>query len=213
MAKFLPFINESSSISFLFKGIIQRSKGSSYKTIANLLSVIISLGIETTRTILDGYSKDLTTSEQLDRLMKEYPQHHIEKEALDYWGCVLEHYLKNKKQKHPIFEPVNLKIFFTVLVCKAPDKLVEEGFTFDIKPFLKFANSDFDLTTNELERVYFDNTGKKLGFSCWQEFKAFIAFYENSDEHIIVMPVKIDAEPLIITPADYKTNKCESPYG
>lgn len=212
MSTFLPYIKDSSSEEAVFKALIKRAKGSNANTIANLFSIVLNLGIEKTRTKLDSYSSNLTTSAKIKELISDNTDLHVQKSEMLFWACVMD-FERTTDEPHPSFDKDELEIFFSVLVTCKPESLADAGFHVDHAKYLDCSKQSFDVPVAHIKGVSItEKDAQRTGFSCWEEFKAYLAHISSTETNVKIMPVFIQADIRNISQAEYENRHCISPY-
>lgn len=213
-SKFLPFITKTSSEEAIFKAILQRTKGSTPSAVINLLSVVLVKGLEYVRGKIDSLDDNLTTSVKVKEVIAQETEHHIplsEREFWSYVGMCAMPKLSN-------FTPYEQKILFIVLATCKPESLSNNGFNISKNVYEKckeLSKETFDSgITNIPGIVITEEASERTGFTCWEEFKAFLAVnYYNEDEHIkALFPVFINTDADTVSDTTYAENHCVSPY-
>ncbi len=211
-ATFLPFIKNTSSAEAVFKAILKRTKGSSNSALSNLLSVVLMLGVEEVRAKIDRMDDNLTTSAKVADLVAQEIQHHIPQAEREFWEFASKH--MNLKVKG--LDSAELEIFFTVLATHKPQELETSGCgiaPYTYERLVSHAKEDYNTDIDEVPGVKIcEDHGVRVGFTCWEEFKAYLAI-KASDENITeVCPVYIKTAADPVTAHIYSENHCSSPY-
>ena len=210
---FLPFITAKSSEEAIFKSIVQRTKGSSSSTIANLFAIVLSIGIDKIRKKLDSYPTNLTTSAKIKELVSDHTEVHIQKSETTFWTYVMRMEQKSG-EAHPIFNKEELRTFFSVLASRKPKALSAAGFgAVDHKKYLKYSENSFDIGCSSIKNLKItEKDSERVGFTCWEEFKTYIAFSLSDDSVTSILPVFISNQDRELTAQDYENSHCSSPY-
>lgn len=209
---FLPFVTSTSSEKAILNAILKRTKGSSYNAIADLFAILMHLGIDQARQKIDNYPANLTTSAKLQEFTSDHREFHTSKSAFSYWSYVLN-MGDVKTPEDTGFSKAEFEVYFCTLASKFPSKLESAGIVIDIEKYKKFEQKDFDMSSAAIKSVVFTNSGKRIGFTSWNEFKAYIASRQNDDAEVLeVMPVHVKKDISEVTPADYENLHCVSPY-
>jgi hypothetical protein len=210
---FLPFITETSSEEAIFKSILQRTKGSNTASIANLFSIVLAIGIKKVREKLDDYPSNLSTTAKIRELVANHHGMHVQKVNIDFWLSVMR-FERTSNTPHPVFSEKDLEIFFSVLAENKPESLEAAGFNIGHEKYLKFKDSAFDTHAKTFENIKItEKDSQRVGFTSWEEFKAFIAHKSDSPDEIIrVLPVYIDKHLSEVERLDYADKSCVSPY-
>lgn len=212
MPTFLPFIKTTSSEEAIFKAIIQRTKGSNVNTVANLFSILLNLGITKARKKIDSYPDNLTMSAKIKELISDNTDVHVQKSETLFWSCAMD-FERTSKEPHPLFSTAELEIFFSVLATCRPKSLPDAGFNIDHAKYAAFSKQSFDFSVAGIVGVSItEKDSERIGFSCWEEFKAYLACIGGSDSNIKIMPVYIQADKRNISQAEYENRHCVTPY-
>lgn len=212
MSAFLPFVTETSSEEAIFKAIVQRTKGSNTITIANLFSIVLNLGITKARSKLSSYSDDLSTSAKIKELISDNPDFHVPKNIAVFWSYVMR-FESSNEESHPVFNTEELEIFFTVLATQKPEAFFDAGFNVEHSKYVKYSDGSFNSGIGSIKGVIITNEDSiRVGFTCWEEFKAYLANRENSEILIRVLPVFIDRDIKEVNQSTYENQHCANPY-
>ena len=211
-SSFLPFIKETSSEDAIFKAILKRAKGSSFSAISNLLSVVLSAGIESIRAKIDNLDDNLTTSAKVSEVVAQESIHHIPQSSREYWNYVSKYF----KPKTTDFTDAENEIFFTVLAAKKPESLEKNGFIVEpelLKKLTKYSDESADLGIRSISGIEISSEdSQRIGFTCWVEFKAFLAMKSTTNTVIKIIPTYIKTSASVVTDHIYSENHCVSPY-
>lgn len=212
--KFLPFITEKSSEISIFKAIIQRTKGLSKSAIADLYSIILTLGIKETRNKIDSFSKDLTSSDKIKELISQHPQYHLHKNVQLFWTYVSYMEKFQNKQDKP-FAQEEHEILFSVLAIVKPKSLISSGFVLEKEKYElyeRFSKESFNIDICNIDGIKIaENDSDRVGFTCWEEFKAYIASNINTEKELSILPIKV-GDDAKYNAAIYEKHHCRSPY-
>ena len=207
---FLPFITEKSSDLSVFKAIVQRTKGLSVSNAATLFSLILNKGITEVRVKLDKYPEELTASQKISELLSQHSEYAIPKSSELFWYFVLKNEEKDKNSSTAITF-LERSAMFAVLAFNRTEKLKDAGFDVDISFYIDASEESFDANTSELPVLFSSSCEKRIGFTCWEEFKAYV-MYRSDKTKITIMPVFIPIPAEDITKLDYENSHCSSPY-
>lgn len=211
-SKFLPFVTEKSSETAVFKALLQRSKGMSYATISTLYSVIISLGIEKVREKLDSYPEIMGITEKIAEVLSQHEEYVITRTELLFWASILMHVDEKNGVKASPYNDEERSILFSVLSVLKPDKVKNAGFDADINRYVEFSKEDFNSEVHETSPVLFVSSAGRVGFTSWEDLKAFIAVNQNRDSKLEVFPVLMRGRSDNTEQSSYAEQHCNSPY-
>ena len=211
--KFLPFITEKSSEPAIFKAIVQRTKGYSSGTVADLYAIVLNLGIKEARKKVESFPEELTTTEKIKELISQHPQHHVKKSEQLFWSCVMHHEDSNKDSDYDNYSLEEKELMFsTIAICK-PENLAGAGFKLGNDLYKVYANTEFDINTRNIKGIKIaEDKSERIGFTSWEELKAYVAFNANRETKLTVLPVFMQESRKAITESDYEKNHCTSPY-
>ncbi len=209
---FLPFIKESSSEEAIFKALLQRTKGSTTKALTNLFSVVLSVGIESVRTKMDSLGHHIPNSNKLSQVVAQETKYHIPQSERTYWSYVAKHVLPEVSN----FSKDDLTVFFTVLAVVRPETLAINNIIISTTRYEKlkeFSKEEFDPGIASVKNVDItEDSNFRVGFTCWEEFKAFLAMKTDNKTDTKVLPAYIKTDASTITAHIYAENHCASPY-
>lgn len=213
-AKFLPFITEKSSEISIFKAIIQRTKGSTKSAIADFYSIILTLGINETRNKIDSFSTALTSSGKIKELLSQHPQYHLHKNVQLFWTYVPYMEKFQNKQAEP-FTPEEYEILFSVLAMVKPESLTGSGFVLEkekYEVYERFSKESFNIDVCNIDGIKISKKDSdRVGFTCLEEFKAYIAANMNTEKELSILPIKV-GDNAKCNIATYEKHHCRSPY-
>jgi hypothetical protein len=218
-SKFLPFIKNTSSDTAVFKAVIQRSKGTSYANIATLFAIIIDLGIDKVREKLEKFPEMMTITECLNELISQHTPYVIPKKELSFWAYIMKHYENHNGPQSTPYTREEREVLFAVLAYFKPDSLPLAGFDTDKAPlkklasFKEFSYDNFNEDVVQISSVLFKTDAPRIGFTCFEELKAFIAVRESDKPNTTIMPIlmKLDSNGKL-SKAAYAQHHCKTPY-
>ena len=211
MANFLPFVDENSEESIL-KTILKRSKGSRDAVTAHIFATVLKLGVDVCRKEMDLYSKDTTMTEKIQRLLNENPDTIINATSIEYWSCIMN-FVRTNNQKHPVFNQSELEVFFAVLAITRPEKLTFGVLPSELSTYTEFSSKDFNAKVDFIPNVKLTGeSSTRVGFTSWEEFKAYLAILNCDGSSRNILPVFINTARHDTTVNTYIMNGCESPY-
>lgn len=212
-SSFLPFIKSSSSEDAIFKAIIQRTKGSPNSALINLFSVVLVIGVEEIRTRIEKMDKNLPTSVKVSEIVAQGTEHHIPNSERKFWEYVSKHYKPNRPSN---FTTEELAVFLTVLAVHKPESLQSSEFdigTEKLKKLLEYSKETCKPGIDDVPGVTItEDSIFRTGFTCWEEFKAYLATKFDTEGNTDVCPVYIKTDSRVVTDHIYSENHCESPY-
>jgi len=211
-SSFLPFIKKTSSEESIFKAILQRTKGSSTTALTNIFSVVLGAGVENVRAKIDSLDDNLTTSAKISEVVAQETEHHIPLAEREFWL----HASKYNTEKTSNFTKTEQEIYLTVLAVHSPNKLIEAGFLLFSEKYenlKEYSKETCELGINDVPGVSITEDSKfRTGFTCWEEFKAYLAMKADSEGDTKVSPVFIKTTATDVTAHIYAENHCLSPY-
>jgi hypothetical protein len=211
---FLPFITKNSPEEVVFKAILQRTKGSTETAVFNLFTTVIIAGIDKVRADMNNLGSEfLTTSEKVAQVVSQVSAYHVSKNERKFWAFAKK-YVKTKTKS---ITEEQQQLFFTVLAVHKPESLKSNGYEIKeslYKKLLEVSKEEYDLNISDIENVIISNNDLfRVGFTCWEEFKAYIATKSDKEITTEVYPVYIKSskstQPTSIT---YSENHCAPPY-
>lgn len=210
----LPYINENSSETAIFEAILRRAKGATISSISNLFTVILRMGINSARAKVDGYKDALTTKDKLVKLVSEYPQYHLPKNEVLFWSFFMRNMESVSGIKHhEDYERAECEVLFSVLAITNPVALEDAGFDISKEVLfscLEYSKEDFNIKTRDMKSVQITQKDSEiLGFSGFEEFKAFVCFRECYNLPTKVFPVEVK---IPFKESAYTAKYCSSPY-
>lgn len=216
MAKsnFLTFIKESSSEEAIFKAILQRSKGSKSSSVINIFSVVLSVGIEAVRDEIEKLDKNISTSEKIKQVVAQLSLHHIPNSKRIFWSHIAEYVMPKQSN----FTKEEQKMMFVALVVCRPESVGDNNFeisTATLETYKDFSEESFDAGIVSVPGVVItEEESDRVGFTSWEEFKAFLAVSSNGSNESIksVFPTFLGVASSDLSPQVYAENRCESPY-
>lgn len=210
--KLLPFINENSSDIVIFKTILKRSKDLASTQIMYLYSCLLHKGIDATRKAFSTYPKNTALSLIIDTEIAQNNTYVVPKTVELYWFFVLKHYEKDDKSPDGM-AVLDKSLMLTSLILFKQESLKASGFTFDVNRYIEMSNQNYDIPTEEIKGLTFKSTNATaVGFTCWEEFKAYVAHLLGTVSAAIT-PVYIGKHTSGMTEEEkYKFHLCNSPY-
>jgi len=211
-SNFLPFIKKTSSEEAIFKAILQRTKGSTSSALTNLFSVVLAVGVENLRTKIDSLDDNLTTSAKVAEIIAQETQHHVPQSEREFWS----HVAKYVMPKNSNFSTQEMKTFFTVIAVHKPENLQKNGFGISSslqRKLTEFSKESYEPSITGVPGIEIsEDSSERIGFTCWEEFKAFLAIKSSDETTIKVSPAYIKTNADIVTDHIYSENHCVSPY-
>jgi len=207
-SKFLPFVTPESTEESVFKAIIQRTKDVHHEKILALFSIVISLGIELVRKKFNSLPEKFTATEKIFELITQNPQYSLPKSELLFWKYVvsLEHHTaKNKSEELNEIMLVALILFKPLAAEKHISKI-------NVEKYKVYSSEEYNPELYKINNFSFSSEYERIGFTCLEELKAYLAFNEESKVPFCFCPVKINSEKMLPEKLDYETNHCISPY-
>lgn len=174
MAKFLPFVVESSTPLHTFQSLISRSKGINNITIASIFYAILDKGINEIRERAKTYPDNIATERLYEELMDDYPNHKIKTSDFNK--------IMNIKNEMEVTDsiPDRLKDYETVdaLIFLMVVTLVNLYEDYTDLPLYKLFNGEAEkLETNLKETGLFSNDGMNAYFATKASLIGYIHFY------------------------------------
>ena len=210
---FLPFIKETSSEDVVFKAILKRTKGSATSALTNLFSVVLGAGIENVRTKIDSLDDNLATSAKVAEVVAQETEYHIPQSERSFWSYVAKYYMPKTPRN---LTNTELEIFFTVIAVHRPENLAVNGFVIEsnlLEKLVEFSKETCEPGIADVPGVAITEKSEfRTGFTCWEEFKAFLAMISNDEVETEVSPVYIKTASDVVTAHIYSENHCISPY-
>jgi len=194
-SKFLPFITNNSKPDILFSALLKRSKDISFTEMVTIFSTITCIGIEEIREKLEKLPEnDNPATYAFSYILSSYHQFKIPIKELYFWDCYLHLYdvsdLKIKKENYTASE---VSLMLACLANFAPNKLEDIGFLgLDPSTLVEFSRTSFDIPLKKLKNLKIKENGTKLAFSSLEEFKAYVADKELSENKENINPIFIE---------------------
>jgi hypothetical protein len=207
---FLPFITEKSSESSIFKAIIKRGKGLTSSQLSNLYALVLIKGINEIRKTLNNESDEFTATERITNLLAQYTEYLIPKSVETYWYFVLKNIDTTGSNAYDMTF-VDRAAMFTTIAIHRPEKLLSAGFKIDADKFKYASETAFNILVADTELVFSTNDSTRIGFTCWEEFKAYTVYHFSAPKYKI-LPVFIDKNISKVNTLDYEDKHCSSPY-
>ena len=204
--KFLPFISESSSVDSILKALLQRTKGIPAKKVGVLFSAILILGINKVKEKANSIPSSMSHSQMFETLTDAYMQYEIPQTVFNYWKYILKNFGAENLSCSSNFTKEEVIFLFCATAVNKPNNLKDLGFNI-YKPFLSNAYvSDLNVPVTDLKKTAFKNEAAKIGFTCREEFLAYIAFHEVANKG------KISLFPVILDKDKNYSKNAKSPY-
>ena len=208
---FLPFITKTSSEETIFKAILQRTKGSTNSAISNLFSVVLMDGIENVRSKMDDMQGSMTTSAKIKDVVSQSTEHHIPQSERTFWSYVL----LNLPRDTSNFSINDQKIMFAVLAVYKPEQLSYNGYVLSpelLKKCKEYSGELLDIGINAVPGIKItEKAEERVGFTSWEEFKAFLAVNYYNEDTKNLSPAFIDSDEEVPSQI-YSENHSTSPY-
>ena len=213
--KFLPFVTKQTGPESIFKSLFQRSKGLTDKNLFVIYSSILRYGIDEIHQFLKTLPASSDSAQVYDAICNKYGNLLVEQNVIKYWGFILLNYDLSKIKNSEFYTFNDLSIMFSAMVTYCPEKLEEINFNCDPNLFVVFYKND-SFAVKKLEHTEFNGEGKRVGFTSYTEFKAYLAYREYSykENDCAIMPVQLKhvTSYLDVTNEHYTNNYCVSPY-
>lgn len=170
--KFLPFITSNSSPEFIFKSIIQRSKGYKTKSLSIVYGAILGVGIEQVKSYVSTLPTNLNSKAIMDRVVSNFPQYAITNGEIAFWKAVCQIYGVENFNLSSKYTLEELATMIAVMNIHSPQSIKELSFTWELPVDIHKANFDCEVKSYE-SFIQFNSKGDRIGFSSFNELKAF----------------------------------------
>jgi len=177
---FLPFVTSESDDLYIYTSLIQRTKGVHYHKIANLLTIVLSVGQEEIR----KYAKelpDINQDEMYNQIINKYDTYKIDEVILKKF-LSLERFFKDATYRNDkdstVFDKCleNISIEMSLLFLACVSYLKKDTSIYSECDFKLLINEWDDINLDIKKYADFDNSKKIKLFSGERDLMAYIAF-------------------------------------